>query len=120
MYVGCFIDSFVRVLSGFADLTGYPGYNSLYYCQQQALLNGAYYFGMQFSTYCYFGLQSVNLTTYGAVRNDTECNMVCTGADTNAAAYGPNCGGIWRNSVYSVGVNYFIFIALYELACTWS
>lgn len=109
-YVGCYADSSTRVLNGFVDLTSYSGWNALYYCQSQAIINSATYFGLQFGVYCFYGVGTVNLTTYGAIRPDSECNMGCSGNDPSAASTTLNCGGIFRNSIYDIGVLFTFLI----------
>ena len=75
------------------------------FSQQQAILNQAYYFGLQSGVYCYFGPNTANLNLYGGRRPDSECNMSCSGQDSYATPSILNCGGVLRNSLYSVGVN---------------
>lgn len=70
----------------------------------------AYYFGLQYGVYCFFGLANTNLTLYGGIRPDSECSMYCTGNDTTTNGglgptnFGIMCGNVYRNSVYYVGV----------------
>lgn len=105
--MGCYIDTSARIMPNFVDLTNRVGWNALYYCQSQAITNGATYFGLQFGTMCFYDTLSTNLNGYGVVRPDSECSMVCSGNQPiNSAYIGPNCGGIYRNSVYKIPVNF--------------
>lgn len=75
-------------------------------------MNRANFFGLQFDIYCFYG-NSTNLGLYGSQRPDSECNIPCTGQNSQVTNYMINCGGVLRNSVYSVVViiiNYLHFI----------
>lgn len=104
-YVGCYKNTYDKVLPVIVDLTGYYGYNSLYYCQQVALANNAYYFGLELGSICYYGPQTSNLVLNAAVYADSDCNFNCFGNSATAPVLGPSCGAKWRISVYKTQVN---------------
>jgi len=91
-YIGCFIDNDMRDLNGYNTSSGTmtPG-QCLSICQQKKFS----YYGVQFSSYCFCGN---SYGKYGSVSYN-ECNMSCTG-DKNS-----DCGGTWRNSIYSVSAS---------------
>jgi len=88
-YVGCYVDTSDRDLNGYNTTDGSmtPG-QCLSICQSQ---NYTYY-GVQYGSYCFCG---DSYGKYGSVSYD-ECNMPCAGDSST------DCGGTWRNSIYSV------------------
>ena len=86
-YAGCYSDDSTRALPVFkgsrSDMTPQK-------CQ--ALCVGYNYAGVQYYSECYCG------NTLGfQLRPDSECNTPCSGDSSQ------ECGGGWRNSVYSLG-----------------
>lgn len=54
---------------------------------------------------CFYGNQTT-LGLNGPVRGDSECNLSCTGNDPyTPQAANLFCGGVWRISVYAIGVS---------------
>ena len=104
-YIGCFTDTAARVLnSSKSDISQYPGYNSIYYCQSIAVFNNAFYFGLENGTECYYGSSKTNLSTYGAMLGEDSCSTPCASStqfgDPNSL--GINCGGALQISIYQV------------------
>lgn len=87
------------------------GWNSMYYCQYQAILNGAYYFALSFDHLCFFGSIITNITQYGVLPNEGYCGNPCSTNDSviPGAYIGPDCGGFNReNSVYQTLVSIIV------------
>lgn len=89
-YLGCYVDDANRalpILLSSQDAT-------IESCVAAARAQGLAYAGLQYGGYCFGGnALGYSLTTEG------ECNMVCT-ANSNQI-----CGGPYRNSIYSTGLN---------------
>lgn len=103
VYQGCYQDTNARVLPSFVDLTNYIGWNSLYYCSKQAIAAQSTYFGLQFGYWCFYGTVN-NPTQLGTLVADSMCNLQCSGNQNGKLMTGPNCGGVFYNSIYSVPV----------------
>ncbi|OHU85142.1 MULTISPECIES: WSC domain-containing protein [Pseudoalteromonas] len=89
-YIGCFTDN----IELGRDLPVRAGLTTVTIDSCKAACNKASYkyAGLQYGSLCFCGH---NYGNYSQVP-DSDCNMPCTGNSTQF------CGGLWRNSIYSV------------------
>jgi len=87
-YIGCFVDNSDRDLPIFQETLGMTPELCADICR------GHKYFGLQWYSQCFCG------DTYGKYASSTEddCSTPCSGAPDVM------CGGVWRNSIYSLSV----------------
>jgi WSC domain len=93
-YLGCFRDQGTRVGIEGRDLNG--AFNNdarmtTQMCVDQCRAKGYAYAGTQRSTYCFCG------NSYGRSGPSENCTARCAGRSEEV------CGGVWANSVYSIG-----------------
>ncbi len=93
-YLGCFKDQGTRVGVEGRDLNGAYSNDArmtTQMCVDQCRAKGFAYAGTQRSTYCFCG------NSYGRSGPAEDCSTRCAGRAEEV------CGGVWSNSVYSVG-----------------
>ena len=98
-YLGCFIDTDIRLLPTQHSTSGSDLTEA---CYQAAKANNDNYFGTQYGHQCFSGKRTILLTTYGKV-NDSECSYACgTGPKEASKGKEVKCGAAWRASVYEI------------------
>jgi hypothetical protein len=93
-YLGCFRDQGTRTGTEGRDLSGAFANDprmTTQMCVDQCRAKGFAYAGTQRSTYCFCG------NSYGRSGPAEDCSTRCAGSSDEI------CGGIWSNSVYSIG-----------------
>jgi WSC domain len=89
-YVGCYVDASTRALPDWLINSN----TTVESCIAAATAAGYAYAGLEYGGQCFAG----NSLGY-AESPASQCDMPCQ-ADHNEI-----CGGVWRNSIYSTGVN---------------
>eukprot|EP00026_Physarum_polycephalum_P012716 Phypoly_transcript_13043.p1 GENE.Phypoly_transcript_13043~~Phypoly_transcript_13043.p1 ORF type:complete len:193 (+),score=8.61 Phypoly_transcript_13043:77-580(+) len=85
-YIGCFVDSNTRDLSGYFQ----QGTITIDGCRTTCYAHGYAYAGLQNANQCFCGN---SYGSHGQAPN-SDCNMHCSGDSSEI------CGAGWRNSVY--------------------
>lgn len=114
-YVGCMQDNEISVFNQSSEWNNtISGWNVLYYCQYQAILNGAYYFATARNKMCFYGSSATQINKYGSLLGQGSCKSVCSSIYNTiipGAYIGPNCGGY----NYVVSLYQTLVIAIYTI-----